>query len=117
MVQKAGMSPLYLNITVGHYNAKSEDVKLLLDYSKDKRYTTLLNVATPGGMWAKMSEIMVDESDKAHLIDMRKKYKNILRNLWNPFDKNREGVIGCNTVNRLYIAPIGDVLVCPCYSY
>ena len=112
MIQKAGMSP-YLNITVGHYNAKSEDVKLLLDYSKDKRYTTLLNVATPGGMWAKMSEIMVDESDKAHLIDMRKKYKNILRNLWNPFDKDREGVIGCNTVNRLYITPIGDVLVCP----
>ena len=31
-------------------------------------------------MWAKMFEIMVDESDKAHLIDMRKKYKNILRN-------------------------------------
>ena len=36
-VQNAGMSP-YLNITVGHYNAFSEDLKLLLDYSKDKRY-------------------------------------------------------------------------------
>ena len=112
MVQNVGISP-YLNITVGHYNAKSEDVKLLLDYSKNKKYTTLLNVATPGGMWAKMTEIMVDEDDKAYLIEMRKKYKNILRNLWNPFDRGREGVIGCNTVNRLYITPAGDVLVCP----
>jgi len=111
-VQKVGMSP-YLNITVGHYNAKSDDVKMLLDYSKDKRYTTLLNVATPAGMWQKMSDIMVDEDDKAYLIEMRKKYKNILRNLWNPFDKEREGVLGCNTVNRMYITPIGDVLVCP----
>ena len=112
MVQKVGISP-YLNITVGRYNAQSEDIKLLLDYSKQKKYTTLLNVATPGGMWAKMTDIMVNEEDKAYLINMRKKYKNILRNLWNPFDREREGVLGCNTVNRLYITPSGDVLVCP----
>ena len=112
MVQKVGISP-YLNITVGRYNAQSEDVKLLLDYSKQKKYTTLLNVATPGGMWAKMTEIMVNDEDKEYLINMRKKYKNILRNLWNPFDRDREGVLGCNTVNRLYITPAGDVLVCP----
>ena len=112
MVQEVGISP-YLNITVGRYNAQSEDVKLLLDFSKQKKYTTLLNVATPGGMWAKMTDIMVNEEDKAYLINMRKKYKNILRNLWNPFDREREGVLGCNTVNRLYITPAGDVLVCP----
>ena len=34
-VQEAGMDP-YLNVTVGHYNAKSEDLRLLLDYSKKK---------------------------------------------------------------------------------
>jgi len=111
-VKNAGMSP-YLNITVGHFNAQSEDVKLLMDYSKDKRYTTLVNVATPAGMWQKMSEIMVDDEDRAYLIEMRKKYKNILRNLWNPFDRGYEGVLGCNTVNRMYITPVGDVLVCP----
>ena len=26
----------YLNVTVGHYNAKSEDLKMLLDYSKKR---------------------------------------------------------------------------------
>ena len=36
-----------------------------------------------------------------------------MRNLWDPFDRNREAVIGCNTINRLYITPIGDVLPCP----
>jgi len=111
-VQNAGMSP-YLNITVGHYNAFSDDIKQLVEYSKDNNYTTLLNVATPAGMWQKASEIMVDEADKAHLIEMRKKYKNILRNLWNPFDRNYEKILGCNTVNRMYLTPLGDVLVCP----
>ncbi len=111
-VKEAGMSP-YMNITVGHYNALSKDVEEMCQYSEDKGYTTLVNVATPAGQWHLSEEIRVDETDKAHLIELRKKHKNILRNLWNPFDRALEGVIGCNTVNRLYITPIGDVLVCP----
>ncbi len=35
-----------------------------------------------------MAEVIVDEDDKARLIELRKKHKNILRNIWNPFDKN-----------------------------
>ncbi|MBI1860419.1 MAG: radical SAM protein [Deltaproteobacteria bacterium] len=114
-VQAAGIDP-YLNITVGHYNAFSDDIKQLCQYSEDHNYTTLINVAVPSGMWLKidkMTEVMVDENDKARLIELRKKHKNILRNIWNPFDKNYENILGCNTVNRLYITPLGDVLVCP----
>ena len=29
------------------------------------------------------------------------------------FDKNHEKILGCTTVNRVYVTPIGDVLVCP----
>ncbi len=111
-VKNAGIDP-YLNITVGHYNAFSEDIEKLCQYSKDQGYTTLLNVAVPSGCWQKISEIMVNEKDSAHLIKLRKKHKNILRNIWNPFDKNYEKILGCNTVNRLYVTPLGDVLVCP----
>jgi len=111
-VKEAGMEP-YLNITVGHYNAFDEDIENLCKYSKEQGYTTLVNVAVPSGNWHSMNEVMCDEKDTAHLIELRKKYKNMLRNLWNPFDKKYEGVIGCNTVNRTYITPIGDVLVCP----
>ena len=114
-VKNAGIDP-YLNITVGHFNAFSEDIEQLCQYSEDQEYTTLLNVAVPSGMWLKldkMAEVIVDEKDKARLIELRKRHKNILRNIWNPFDKNFEDVLGCNTVNRLYITPLGDVLVCP----
>jgi len=114
-VQNAGIDP-YLNITVGHYNALSKDIEKLCQYSKDEGYTTLLNVAVPSGMWLKpdkMSEVIVDETDRTHLCELRKKHKNILRNIWNPFDKKFEGILGCNTVNRLYVTPLGDVLVCP----
>ena len=111
-VKDAGMDP-YLNITVGHYNANTDHFKELLDYSKNQKYKTLLNVAVPSGMWQKMDEIICDDKDREYLRKIRKEYKNLVRNIWNPFDKNHEKILGCTTVNRVYVTPIGDVLVCP----
>ena len=111
-VKNAGMDP-YLNITVGHYNADTEHFKQLLEYSKQKRYKTLLNVAVPSGMWQNAEDIICDDKDREYLRKIRKEYKNLVRNIWNPFDKSHEKILGCTTVNRLYITPIGDVLVCP----
>ena len=111
-VKNNGMDP-YLNITVGRYNAKTDHLKQLLDYSKQKKYRTLLNVAVPAGMWQNMDDIICNDEDRIFLRKIRKEYKNLVRNIWNPFDKNHEKILGCTTVNRLYITPIGDVLVCP----
>lgn len=111
-VQEAGMDP-YLNVTVGHYNAKSEDLRLLLDYSKKKKYRTLVNVACPAGMWNQVHDVVCDEEDIQHIRQLRKEYKNLNRNLWNPFDSKLEKIMGCTTVNRIYITSIGDVLACP----
>ena len=111
-VSNAGMDP-YLNITVGHYNADTEHFKQLLDYSKQKKYKTLLNVAVPSGMWQNAENIICDDKDREYLRKIRKEYKNLIRNIWNPFDRNNEKILGCTTVNRVYVTPIGDVLVCP----
>ena len=112
MVQEAGIDP-YLNITVGHYNAKSEDLRMLLDYSKKNKYRTLINVACPSGMWNKVHDEVCDDEDREYIKKLRKEYKNLNRNIWNPFDKNHEKILGCTTVNRIYITPKGDVLACP----
>ena len=111
-VKNAGMDP-YLNITVGRYNANTEHFKQLLDYSKDQKYKTLLNVAVPSGMWQNAEGIICNDEDREYLRKIRKEYKNLVRNIWNPFDKNHEKILGCTTVNRVYVTPIGDVLVCP----
>ena len=111
-VKDAGMDP-YLNITVGRYNIGTDHLKELLDYSKNQKYKTLLNVAVPAGMWQQMDDIICNDEDRIYLRKIRKEYKNLVRNIWNPFDRNHEKILGCTTVNRLYITPIGDVLVCP----
>ena len=79
-IQEVGIDP-YLNITVGHYNAFSEDIEMLCKYSEDNNYTTLLNVAVPSGMWLKlekMAEVIVDEDDKTRLIELRKRHRIFL---------------------------------------
>jgi len=111
-IQEAGMDP-YMNVTVGHYNAKSEDLRMLLEYSKKKKYRTLINVACPTGMWNQVHDVVCDEEDQKHIRELRKEYKNLNRNLWNPFDPKLEKIMGCTTVNRMYITALGDVLACP----
>ena len=81
--------------------------------SKDQKYKTLLNVAVPSGMWQNAENIICNDEDRKYLRKIRKEYKNLVRNIWNPFDKNHEKILGCTTVNRIYVTPIGDVLVCP----
>ena len=73
-----------------------------------------MNVAVPSGMWQNAENIICNDEDRKYLRKIRKEYKNLVRNIWNPFDKNHEKILGCTTrLNRIYVTPIGDVLVCP----
>lgn len=110
-VQNAGMDP-YMNITVGHFNAFSEDVENLLRYSYEHGYRTFINIAMPSGNWQGNLDVVIDDADRKRLIELRKKYGNINRDLWNPFDRKNEGVMGCQTVSKLYVTPSGDVFPC-----
>ena len=110
-VKEAGMDP-FMNITVGHFNAFSEDVENLCRYSYEHGYKTFINIAIPSGNWQGHLDVVVDDRDRAHLMELRKKYGNIHRDLWNPFDKENEGVLGCQTMSKLYVTPSGDIFPC-----
>ena len=110
-VKKAGMQP-YMNITVGHFNAMSPELEEMCKYSYDRGYITFMNIAMPVGCWQGKFEVMIDEKDSAHLIELRKKYKNILRDIWNPFDKEYEKSLGCQSISKMYITQNGDVTPC-----
>lgn len=111
-VKQAGMDP-FMNITIGHYNAFSPEIEDLMKYSLDHGYKTILNAAVPAGCWQGNTEAMLTETDTKHIEDLRKKYGNVVRDLWNPFDRKQEEILGCNAGNILYITPWGDVLSCP----
>ena len=110
-VKNAGMDP-FMNITVGHFNAFSDDIEQLCKYSFEHDYKTFINIAIPSGNWQGRLDVVIDDKDRTRLIELRKKYSNINRDLWNPFDKNNEGVLGCQTMSKLYVTPMGDIFPC-----
>jgi MoaA/NifB/PqqE/SkfB family radical SAM enzyme len=110
-VKEAGMDP-FMNITVGHFNAFSEDLENLCRYSHEKGYKTFINIAIPSGNWQGNLDVVCDDKDRARLIELRKKYGNLYRDIWNPFDRTNEKCLGCQTISKLYITPTGDVLPC-----
>ena len=100
-------------IAVGHYNAQSEGLERFCEFCAEKGYVTHFNLAMPSGDWQQNLDILIDEKDRERINELRKKFKNIIYDMWNPFDKNREGLLGCNCVNRLYVTPKGDIFPCP----
>lgn len=104
----AGMSA-WPNVIFGHHNAGSVDLRNLLSYADEKGYSTYFMMAMPFGSW---KDNIMDAEDMKILSDFRKKY-NCYFDTWDMYDKNKEKISGCWTVNRVYITPLGDVLPCP----
>ncbi|MEY8338974.1 radical SAM protein [Lachnospiraceae bacterium 62-35] len=102
-----------MNITVGHYNAFSKELEEQMAFCHENGFKAILNVAVPMGCWKGNYDVMLDSEDTAHIEKLRKKYPNLIRDLWDPFDRNQEKILGCNAGNILYITPWGDVLPCP----
>ena len=83
----------YLNITVGHYNANTDHFKQLLDYSKKEIQNFVKCCCTFRNVAKNAEEIICDDKDREYLRKIRKEYKNLVRNVWNPFDKNHEKIL------------------------
>ncbi|GMB93869.1 hypothetical protein NHP200010_16020 [Helicobacter bizzozeronii] len=97
------------NIVFGHYNAKDPDLFALLEYAKKKKFTSYLMMAMPFG--SLKGDRMTAEDFK--ILDGIRKNYDVCFNTWDMYDKKREKISGCWTVNRTYITPLGEVLVCP----
>lgn len=107
-VHDAGMAA-WPNLIFGHHNARDPDLYACLDYAKSRGYTTYLMMAMPFGVW---KDNIMDAEDLRILSDIRKKY-DCCFDTWDMYDMKKERISGCWTVNRTYITPLGDVLVCP----
>jgi len=110
--EKAGMQP-NVNIVVGRYNAQTKEFEDFCEFLTSRKYGIVLNCATPTGDWKGNFDAMLIPEDTAHLVNIRKTYKRIIRDLWNYFDLRGILLKGCPAVNLFYVNPSGDVIACP----
>lgn len=107
-VKNAGMAA-WPNVLYGHHNAYSQDLIDLLEYAKQNEYSTYLIMAMPYGSF---KNNIMDSNDMKRLDWIRKNY-NCYFDTWDMYDRQKENITGCWTVNRSYISPLGDVFPCP----
>lgn len=108
-VRDAGMEA-NINTCVTSQNARSEELMDLMRLAEERNFTVLFVIAAPVGAWAGRRDLLISEDDVRHLLEIKKRYPFVHRDLY-PF----LGVEwGCRTVNGLvYVTPEGDVLSCP----
>lgn len=111
-VQEAGMKA-YVNIVVGHYNARSEELKKFVNYLDKNNWGIVFNCASPTGNWRNNYDVMLTQEDSEALEQLKKEYPSIIRDLWNYFNPDDKLVYGCPAVNLFYVNPAGDILPCP----
>lgn len=106
--KNAGMAA-WPNVIFGHHNAFSQDLIDLLEHAKENKYSTYLMMAMPFGSFKDSS---MDAEDLKRLHWIRQNY-DCYFDTWDMYDRKREEITGCWTVNRTYISPLGDVFPCP----
>lgn len=106
--KNAGMAA-WPNVIYGHHNAHSQDLIDLLEHAKENKYSTYLMMAMPFGSF---KESVMDAEDLKRLHWIRQNY-DCYFDTWDMYDRKKENITGCWTVNRTYISPIGDVFPCP----
>ncbi len=107
-VKNAGMAA-WPNVIYGHHNADSQDLLDLLEHAKENEYSTYFMMAMPYGSF---KDNLMDSNDMKRLDWIRKNY-NCFFDTWDMYDRKKEKITGCWTVNRSYISPLGDVFPCP----
>ncbi len=106
--KNAGMAA-WPNVIYGHHNAHSQDLIDLLEHAKENGYSTYFMMAMPYGSF---KDSFMDGEDVKRLNWIRKNY-NCFFDTWDMYDRKKEKITGCWTVNRSYISPLGDVFPCP----
>lgn len=110
--KNAGMRP-YVNIVAGSFNVRDENFVKFCEQLISEKYVVVTNCATPTGNWRGNYDVMLSPEDTKTVEDIRHKYKNVVRDIWNLFDSKAPLIRGCPSVNLFYINPLGDVLPCP----
>lgn len=110
--KNAGMKP-YVNVVIGHYNARSKELEDFCELIISKGYGIGFNCASPTGNWRGNYDAMLMPEDTKNVERIRMKHKEIIRDLWNYFNLKGPLVKGCPSVNLFYVNPLGDILPCP----
>ncbi len=98
-----------INTVISHQNCRTESTEKLAKYANDNGFNLDVFIARAIGRWEGREDVLIDEEDAKHLIDLRNKYPVVHRDVFPTYNQNR----GCGTVKHiLHLTKYGDILPC-----
>ncbi len=98
-----------INTVISHQNCKTKETEQLAKFANDNDFNLDVFVARAIGHWEGKEEVLIDEEDAAHLVELRNKYPVVHRDIFPTYNQNR----GCGTVKHiLHLTKYGDILPC-----
>ena len=95
---------------ISHQNCKTEETEKLAQFCNENSFNMDIMIAKAIGKWEGKEEVLIDEDDAKHLLELHKKYPVVHRDVF-PTYGACEGT--CGTVKKLlFITKYGDVLPC-----
>lgn len=100
-----------VNSIVSHQNAQLESTERMAKFCEENGFSYDIMTAKAIGRWEGKEEVLIDEDDANHIIELRNKYSMIHRDVF-PTYGSKEG--GCIAVKKLlHLTKYGDILPCP----
>ena len=104
----AGLS-VNLSCCVTHQFARSESMEQLAKYAQENEVALDVMIARAIGQWEGNHDVLIDEDDATHLLELHQKYPALYRDVYPSYGIDR----GCGTVkNILSLTKYGDLLPC-----
>ena len=100
---------IHISTTITHQNLRSEGIKKILDLSHELNVSIDLQCATVAGHWQGNFEVLLNEDDARYILELRKKYPLIRRDLF----PTPDGTGGCPALTgSVFLTSSGEVIPC-----
>jgi len=100
---------VHISTTITHQNLKSEGINKLLEISKQLQLSIDLQCATVAGCWQNNFTVLIDEEDANYILDLRKKYPLIRRDIF----PTPDGTGGCPAyTGSVFLTSSGEIIPC-----
>lgn len=107
--KEAGLQ-VCVQTVISHQNAKTEATERLAKFCQENEFNMDIMIARAIGAWEGKEEVLIDESDAEHIVNLRTKYPLVQRDVF-PSYGAKTGSCGC-VGKILHLTKYGDILPC-----
>ncbi len=109
-IAKAAGLQVSVQTVISHQTARTEATERLAKFCQENGFNFDIMIAKAIGRWEGKEDVLIDRDDAAHLVELRKKYSLVQRDVFPSYDDAAGGCVA--VLKTLLLTKYGDILPC-----